>query len=51
MLEHAFGENPVASTQDRVVEHYLAYHAAHSRIGCRDLVQCPVDPAPDVASP
>ena len=46
VLEHAFGQNPVASTQDRVVEHYLAYHSAHHRIGCRDPADCPVAGAP-----
>jgi len=46
VLEHAFNENPVASTQDRVVEHYLAYHSAHDRIGCRALAECPAAGAP-----
>jgi hypothetical protein len=46
VLEHAFNENPVASTQDRVVEHYLAYHSAHDRIGCRDLAECPAAGVP-----
>ena len=47
VLEHAFDENPVASTQDRVVEHYLAYHSAHDRIGCREFASCPLPEAPD----
>lgn len=46
VLEQAFNENPVASTQDRVMEHYLAYHSAHARIGCRDLAECPASGAP-----
>ena len=46
VLEHAFNANPVASTQDRVVEHYLAYHSAHDRIGCRDLAECPAPGLP-----
>ena len=61
VLEHSFNANPVASTHDRVVEHYLAYHAAHSRLPCRDAAACPPGAeapggpdgrrAPDVASP
>ncbi len=51
VLEHDFNRNPVASTQARVVEHYLAYHASHSRIGCRASADCPMPPAPDVAAP
>lgn len=52
VLEDQFNRKPVASTQDRVVEHYLAYHAAHSRVGCRGFSACPVEPAaaPAVAS-
>ncbi len=46
VLEHDFRRNPVASTHDRVVEHYLAYHSAHDRVGCRDLADCPVEGAP-----
>ncbi len=41
VLEGQFERNPVASTHDRVVEHYLAYHSAHARIGCRDEGDCP----------
>jgi len=49
VLENSFNENPVASTQDRVVEHYLAYHSAHARLSCRHEDECPL--APDVAAP
>ncbi len=44
VLEGLFHENPVASTHDRVVEHYLAYHAAQRMVGCRDLALCPAEP-------
>jgi hypothetical protein len=44
-LEELFRSNPRGSSGDRVAEHYLAYHAAHHRIGCRTLDTCP-DPAP-----
>lgn len=39
-----FRETPRASTRDRVVEHYRAYHAAHFRVGCRRLEDCPQAP-------
>lgn len=39
-----FRERPRASTRDRVVEHYRAYHAAHFRVGCRRLEDCPATP-------
>jgi hypothetical protein len=41
VLEGQFELNPVASTRERVEEHYLAYHSAHTRIGCRSLETCP----------
>ncbi len=44
VLEHLFREQPRASTRERVLEHYLAYHSAHPRIGCRLPSDCP--PAP-----
>lgn len=40
-LEEAFRRHPHASSADRVAEHYLAYRAAHARIGCRTLEACP----------
>lgn len=42
VLEGQFEENPVASTADRVREHYLAYHAAHPFIGCANYRECPI---------
>jgi hypothetical protein len=41
VLESQFEQNPVATTRDRVEEHYLAYQSAHSMIGCRSLEACP----------
>ena len=41
VLEGLFHAKPFGSTRDRVLEHYLAYHAAHGQIGCRDLADCP----------
>jgi hypothetical protein len=41
VLEGQFELNPVASTRERVEEHYLAYHSAHTKIGCRSLEACP----------
>jgi hypothetical protein len=40
VLESQFELNPVASTRERVEEHYLAYHSAHPKIGCRSLEAC-----------
>lgn len=34
VLEHAFREQPRASSAERVREHYLAFRAAHARIRC-----------------
>jgi hypothetical protein len=48
VLEGQFDENPVASTADRVREHYLAYHAAHSFIGCANYRECPIALPDDV---
>ncbi len=41
VLEGQFEANPVGATRDRVEEHYLAYHSAHAKIGCRSLEDCP----------
>lgn len=41
-LENLFRENSHASTTDRVLEHYVAYHVAHPFIGCRDFESCPL---------
>lgn len=41
VLEGLFQADPYASSADRVREHYLAYHASHAQIGCRDLSACP----------
>lgn len=41
VLEGLFHATPFGSTRDRILEHYLAYHAAHGQIGCRDLADCP----------
>lgn len=46
VLEELFHRKPVAATADRVLEHYLAYHASHRFIGCRGFDECPVDGAP-----
>jgi hypothetical protein len=43
VLEGLFHADPFASTAARVREHYLAYHASHAQIGCRDLAACPPD--------
>ncbi len=43
VLEGLFDTRPFGSTADRVLEHYLAYHASHAQIGCRDLGDCPPD--------
>ncbi len=43
VLEDLFHAKPFGSSRDRVLEHYLAYHSAHSQIGCRDLADCPPD--------
>ena len=43
-LGELFRQKPRASTRDRVVEHYRAYHAAHFRVGCRRLEACPAAP-------
>lgn len=43
VLEGLFHENPVASTGDRVREHYLAYHSAHGFIGCTSYHDCPLE--------
>ncbi len=43
VLEGQFEENPVASTADRVREHYLAYHSAHRFIGCASFRDCPLE--------
>jgi len=43
-LGRLFRELPRASTRDRVLEHYRAYHAAHFRVGCRRLQDCPRAP-------
>ena len=40
VLEGLFEAKPVASTRDRVEEHYLAYHSAHAFIGCRSVETC-----------
>ncbi len=50
VLEGLFDQKPNASTHDRVLEHYLAYHSAHGLIGCRDPAACPVEPAPAAGS-
>jgi len=42
VLEGDFRANPFAPTLDRVREHYLAYHAAHPFLGCRDFESCPL---------
>jgi hypothetical protein len=41
VLEGLFLAKPIASTRDRVEEHYLAYHSAHAFIGCRSVEACP----------
>ncbi len=46
VLEGLFLDKPFGSTRDRVLEHYLAYHAAHPRIGCRQESDCPIEPEP-----
>ncbi len=46
VLEVLFDEKPNATSHDRVVEHYRAYHSAHIQIGCTDLAECPVDRCP-----
>ncbi len=43
VLEGLFLERPFGATQDRVLEHYLAYHSAQLQIGCRALDDCPPD--------
>jgi hypothetical protein len=43
VLEGLFHARPFGSTQERVLEHYLAYHSAHAQIGCRALADCPPD--------
>lgn len=43
-LGELFRGKPRGSTRDRVVEHYRAYHAAHFRVGCRQLDDCPAPP-------
>lgn len=40
VLEGLFAQNPIASTHDRVFEHYQAYHSAHSFIRCQDFEEC-----------
>lgn len=42
VLEGLFSDNPVASTHGRVVEHYQAYHSAHTFIGCQSFEECPI---------
>ena len=48
VLEGDFEVNPHGATADRVREHYLAYHAAHAYLGCRDFAECPL---PEAAQP
>ena len=43
VLEGLFLERPFGTTQDRILEHYLAYHSAQVQIGCRALADCPPD--------
>jgi hypothetical protein len=40
VLEGLFEATPFGSTRARVLEHYLAYHAAHPLIGCPELETC-----------
>ena len=35
-IEEAFRMQPHSTTTNRILEHYLAYHAAHNRIHCRE---------------
>ena len=44
VLVGLFAEQPHGATADRVLEHYLAYHSAHPRIGYRRLADCPDAP-------